>query len=241
MMKTMMLCMAAVALSAQSFEVASVRASPPDTGDRIMINLGTYSHGRLTLTNTTLADCLRFAYGLTSDSQIAGESWIKMKDVHYDIVAKTAPDATREQAAKMLQGLLKERFKIESHWAPHEMSYYALTVGKGGPKLKPAADGDAQFAPRALRYFSQPRLSMPMLATLISRFELRSVVIDETGISGRYNVTLEWSPENAPADAAPGPSIFTAVKEQLGLQLEAKKGPVQVLTIDHAEKVPVEN
>jgi len=230
-----------LAAQAQTFEVASVKVAPPLTGDRIMINLGSYAHGTLTLTNTTLADCLRFAYGFTSDSQIAGQDWMKSKEVRFDIIAKTLPETTREQAAQMLQGLLNERFKIQSHWEPREMAYYALTVGKGGPKLKPEADGDPQFGPRALSYFSQPRLSMLMLATLISRFELHSVVIDETGIAGRYNITLEWSPANAPPDAAAGPSIFTAVKEQLGLQLEAKKGPVQVLVIDHAEKIPVDN
>jgi uncharacterized protein (TIGR03435 family) len=80
---------------------------------------------------------------------------------------------------------------------------------------------------------NQPHLSMLMLATLLSRFELRAPVVDETRIAGNYDVKLEWLSANARPDAPDGPSIFTAVKEQLGLQLEAKKGPVQVLVISY--------
>jgi len=94
----------------------------------------------------------------------------------------------------MLQSLLTERFKLALHREPREMSYYALLPGKSGPKLKPGTDGDADFSPSPLSRIAQPRLSMLMLATLISRFELHSTVLDLTGIPGTYDIKLEWSP-----------------------------------------------
>jgi uncharacterized protein (TIGR03435 family) len=227
--------------TAQTFEVATVKVAPPLTADRIYINLGHIEHGTLTLSNASLSDCLRFAYGLTSDSQLAGPDWIKSKEFRYMIVAKTAPETPREDALRMLQSLLTERFKLAVHREPREMSYYALLPGKNGPKLKPGTDGNADFAPSPLSRIAQPRLSMLMLATLISRFELHSTVLDMTGIPGTFDIKLEWSPANAKVDAPPGPSIFTAVQEQLGLKLEARKGPIEVLVIDHAEKVPTDN
>ena len=96
------------------------------------------------------------------------------------------------------------------------------------------------YPENGLMQINQPHLSMLMLATLLSRFELRVPVVDQTGIQGIYDVQLEWLSANARPDAPDGPSIFTAVKEQLGLRLEAKKGPVQVLVIDHAEKTPID-
>jgi uncharacterized protein (TIGR03435 family) len=82
---------------------------------------------------------------------------------------------------------------------------------------------------------------MPMhqLAVLISRMT-RTPVLDKTGLAGFYEFKLEWAPENSP-ESATGPSIFTAVQEQLGLKLEWRKGPVEVLVVDHAEKIPLEN
>jgi uncharacterized protein (TIGR03435 family) len=87
---------------------------------------------------------------------------------------------------------------------------------------------------------------MQTLAVLLSRFE-RQTVIDMTGLKGFYDVKLEWTPDfppqvnGVPAETAPGPSLFTAVQEQLGLKLESRKGPVDVVVVDHAEQVPAEN
>ena len=100
------------------------------TGDKIFINLGGISHGTLTFSNASLSDCLRYAYDLTSDQQLVGPDWIKSKEFRYEIVAKIAPPLTRDQASKMLRLLLNERFKLESHWEPREMTYYELSVGK---------------------------------------------------------------------------------------------------------------
>jgi uncharacterized protein (TIGR03435 family) len=238
-------------MRAQSFEVASVRIGAPiPVGENYNINLGTVSHGTLTLTNTTLADCLRFAYSLTSDSLMAGPDWIKSKEHRYTIVAKAAPETTRAEMLRMLQVLLTERFKLEFHREPREMSYYALVPSKKGPKIELAkTDGPGPDESNGGGRIVRRQLSMLMLATLLARFELRgATVLDQTGLKGLYGVNLEWTPgtnvnadSNANADGAAGPSIFTALQEQLGLKLEAKKGPVEVMVIDRAEKNPVEN
>jgi uncharacterized protein (TIGR03435 family) len=234
---------------AQSFEVASVRAGAPiPVGENYNINLGTVSHGTLTLTNTTLADCLRFAYSLTSDSLIASPDWVKSKEHRYTIVAKAAPETPRDEMLQMLQTLLTERFKLEFHREPREMSYYALVPSKKGPKIELATtDGPGPNESNGGGRIVRRQLSMLMLATLIARFEFRgSIVLDQTGLKGLYGVNLQWTPgtnlnADSSADGSAGPSLFTALQDQLGLKLEARKGPVEVMVIDHAEKNPVEN
>jgi uncharacterized protein (TIGR03435 family) len=231
---------------AQSFEVASVRIGAPiPIGENYNINLGTVSHGTLTLTNTTLADCLRFAYSLTSDSLIAGQDWIKSKEHRYTIVAKAAPETPRDEMLRMLQVLLTERFKLEFHREPREMNYYALVPSKKGPKIELAkTDGPGPDERNGGGHIVRRQLSMLMLATLLARFEFRgATVLDQTGLKGLYGVNLEWTPsaDGGGGDGPAGPSLFTALQEQLGLKLEAKKGPVEVMVIDHAEKNPVEN
>src|SRR5260221_356714 len=93
---------------AQSFEVASVKVPSVVSGAPYDIKLGAIQHDTVTLTNTSLADCVRFAYGLSSDSQLFGPDWIKSKELRYDIVAKMTPGTTREQALQMMQALLAE-------------------------------------------------------------------------------------------------------------------------------------
>jgi uncharacterized protein (TIGR03435 family) len=234
--------------NAQSFEVASVRMAPPvPIGETYNINLGKAEHGMVTLTNTTLSDSLRFAYGITSDAQIAGPDWIRNKELHYVISAKAAPETSREDLLRMLQSLLAERFKLVMHREPREMSYYALTQAKKGTKMEPAKEG-AGVAVNRPGHIANPQMSMYTLAVVLSRFELHAPILDMTELNGLFGVQLEWSPagSGAPgsspnADVAAGPSLFTAVQEQLGLRLEARKGPVEVLVIDRAEKTPAEN
>jgi uncharacterized protein (TIGR03435 family) len=242
------LAVTVMAAHAQSFEVATVKAGAPvPIGENININLGTVRNGTLTLTNATLSDCLKFAYELTSDSQIAGPDWIRNKEQRYDVVAKAAPDTPRDQMLRMLQTLLIERLKIGMHREPREMNYYAFVPAKKGVKIQPSSEtGSGANDRNAGGHIVRRQISMTMLATLIARFELHSVVLDMTGLKGNYAVDLEWTPatsgnSNTNPDTPAGPSIFTAVQEQLGLKLESRKGPVDVLVIDRAEKIPAEN
>ena len=244
----------AQAPSRLQFEVASLKPGQPVPGDKIYINLGAVSHGTLTMTNTSLADCLRYAFGLTSNDQLAGPEWIKSKLVRFDIVAKAPADTPFDQIRLMLQNLLTERFQIVLHHEQKELSYVALIIGKKGPKLKEAIpDSDASGNKFLIGRIVSNHISMTTLATLFSRFTGQTV-LDMTGLTASYDLKVEWTPENAPKLAEPAgadagvstdgelaPSLFAAVEQQLGLKLEVRKGPVDVVVIGHAERVPAQN
>lgn len=165
----------------------------------------------------------------------------------YDIEAKSVTTVTREQALSMLQALLAERFKLKVHRATQGDNVYALTVAKSGLKIKLTEDPAGGARGGANGRLIGKR-SMPQLATLLSSI-LRRPVIDQTGLAGVYEFTLEWTPEvgqtgpdaTPPAAANPGgPSIFTAIQEQLGLKLDSAKAPIEVVVVDSAER-PSEN
>jgi bla regulator protein blaR1 len=235
----------ATGLAQSQFEVATLKLSPPPAGNSIDINLGTARNGKLTLANTTLSECIRYAYSIVSDDLIAGPDWIKSRAVRFDIVAQAPPDTPDDQLRLMLRSLLTDRLKLTFHHEKKTLSYLALAQGKTGARLPPAKSSGGNTG-RGGRIAGN-RMSMPALAMLISRFE-RRIVEDMTELTGLYEVNLEWTPESqttagpTPASDTPsGPSIFTAVQEQLGLRLEARKGPLDVLVIDSAEKTPADN
>ena len=227
----------------QQFEVASVK--PVDVsklGNAIQINLGTVRHDEVTFGNATLNDCIRFAYDMGSDAQITGPMWTKSLDFLYDIAAKGAPGSSREQLQAMMQTLLVERFKLVTHRDHRDMSYYALVPAKGGPKMRLVPEIPDGFRGTTFGGRINSIMRMQGLAYLLSRFETGRPIINETGLLGFYEVKLEWALRQVQnADAPPGPSLFTALTEQLGLKLEARKGPVEILVVDSAEKTPAEN
>jgi len=251
-----MLQLVASKTPAPEFDAATVKAVVLVPGQPISINLGQLQNGRVTLGNVTLSDAIKFAYDLQSDDQIAGSPWVKAGDTRYEIVGQAAPDTTRDQALLMLRSLLAERMRLAMHEEKRELPHLALTVARGGHKMTPVELVPNPSAPRlGAGHIEHPQMRMSILATLLSRFE-RQLVLDETGLPGFFKVNLQWTPENirtlARPDGAPiqvngqtvdayGPSLFTAIQEQLGLRLESRKGPVTVYVVDRAEKVPVEN
>jgi uncharacterized protein (TIGR03435 family) len=229
------------------FEVATVKLSPPPSGDTININLGTVLNGRLAMTNVTLSDCIKLAYGIVSDDQLVGPDWIKGRQVRFDqvrfdIVAQAPPDTPRDRVLLMLQPLLAERLKLVLRHEQKQLSYLGLTATKTGPKIQPAKPGATLGNSAARGRILANQMPMSGLATLLSRFE-RETVVDLTGLSGAFEFKLEWTPDDGPVPpgGASAPSLFTALQEQLGLRLESRKGPLDVLVVDHAEKVPTEN
>ena len=233
------------------FDVASLKPVVLDGVDTYTANLGTYRNGAVTLTNTTLAECIRFAYDITSDDLLSGPDWIKNRAIRFDILAKTAPDTPRSQALLMLRTLLEDRFKLVLRREPRVISYYALTAPNGAGKLQPAQDppvtGGNTLYPGRLYHKS---MSMLLLATLIARFT-RTPVLDQTAVPGIFEIKLDWARDNglptavapnaAPGELAEGPSLTEAVQKQLGLKLEKRKGPVDVMMVEHAEKTPLAN
>lgn len=236
---------------APAFDVASLKPVQLTPGaDTYSANLGTIRHGELTMTNVTLADILRFAFAITNDEQISGPDWIRNKMVRFDILAKAQPDTPTDRLLLMLQALLQERFKLAYHREQKVLSFLALEVGKNGSKLREAQEGtDASGNKFFIGAIVSNRVTMQMLTTVLSRF-LREPILDMTGLKGYYEVKLDWVPEggqlgaaaaDAATDGAGGPTIFNAVQNQLGLTLKPQKRPMDVIVVDHAEKVPVEN
>jgi uncharacterized protein (TIGR03435 family) len=244
----MLLALSGAGFAADSgprFEAATLKQAPPPAGDSYSITLGAINGSRLNLTNVTLSDCLKFAYGLVSDDQLVGPDWISSKMLLYDIVAVVPPDAPHEQVMAMTQALLAERLGLQVHHEQKELRYLALTEGKSGPKMPVADASQPRNNSAGSAHLTGNRVSIALVATLLSRME-HQIVIDRTGLGGEFQVSLKWVPGStgtgtAPEDNAPGASLFTAIQEQLGLKLESRKGPLDVLVVDHADKVPAEN
>jgi uncharacterized protein (TIGR03435 family) len=161
-------------------------------------------------------------------------------DDKFDIAASQPSGSPPGQILTMLQALLADRFGLVVHREPKLLSGYALVPGKKPPTLheKPSGAGTNTSGGRGT--LKGTNISMAYLADFLSR-ELDQPVQDQTGLPGVFDVSLEWSPDQAnPAPDRPS-SIFTAVQEQLGLKLQPQKVTVNVLVVDHAERVPTEN
>jgi bla regulator protein BlaR1 len=232
-------------ISQPVFEVASVRRSapPPARGDGLFaaIPVGIDTEpGKLTARNETLKNLIKAAWGV-KEYQISGPEWLNSE--RYDIVAKAAKPVGEVQLRRMLQPLLAERFRLTLHRDRKEFTLYALSVDKNGPKITKSSDEVDPNINMGRGRFTAQRASLAQFADLLS-LQTDRPVVDRTGLVGNYDITLIWAPDvNSGRDDAsdPMPAIFTAVREQLGLKLQASKEPLEVLIIDHAEKVPIEN
>jgi uncharacterized protein (TIGR03435 family) len=185
---------------------------------------------------------------------LGGPDWIGDK-YRIDAVAPNPGSVTEAELHRMLKSMLADRFKLRIHTETRALSGYALLVAKNGPKLGPATSDDPKQSGMPGRPGQIISFNMPfsVLAGALSS-TLGQPVVDETGLAGRFNYKLDWTPDpsdKALRDAPPeflrqlaidpnGPSIFTALQEQLGLRLEARKVPTEVLMIDSAQK-PSEN
>jgi uncharacterized protein (TIGR03435 family) len=236
-----------------AFEVASVRLNKTGTRGNSM----DFSKGgeRFTATNMPLGALILVAYNITV-RQLSGPcAFLSEK---YDIAAKAEHAVSPDETLRMLQTLLVDRFKLVVRRETKEVPVYALTIAKGGPKLRQSDPPEsANPAPRIPSHAggTEPRSghlifkneSMSDFAWALSRTAATGdrVVVDNTGLKGNYDFELTFERDRAPAvgadvrePAAPlqGPSIFSALEEQLGLKLESKKAPVEFLIIDHVEK-----
>jgi uncharacterized protein (TIGR03435 family) len=226
-----------------AFEIASlksVRPAPP-----YPIDLGNTAHGKVTLTNVTLSDCLKFAYNIRNEAQISGPEWIRSRTELFSVIGQAAPDTPKDELRLMTQQLLAERFQLVLRREQKELSYLALVVDRKGLRLRESAKG-ADAASSGVRSGKiSANLAMSTLAVLLARFT-RNTVVDLTGLKGAYEVNLEWAPEDLTAlktaeEAAAGASIFAALQEQCGLRLESRKGPMDVIVVEHAEHTPLGN
>jgi len=238
-----------------AFDVISIRptkSSPQPSSDGSFsfssrTGLRTLPDG-FSASNIDLKTLIASAYGVKPDQISGGPGWVASN--HYDIEAKvvaangaTPQPLTREQRNLMLRSLLADRFKLAVHNETKELPVFDLVVAKNGPKLQPAKPDEPSKSSMSMggsEQLTATAIQLSALATQLS-YQLHSPVIDKTGLTGAYDITLQWTPDQATASPdSPGPSIFTAVQEQLGLKLVPSKGPVETLVIDHAEP-PTEN
>jgi uncharacterized protein (TIGR03435 family) len=229
-----MLCWSTAVL-AQEFEVASIK---PANSDRNGMLVNFVPGGGLRVSNATLKDLIETAYQVRSFQILSGPSWIGV--ARYDVTATSEAVADDAAVRKEVQSLLEKRFQLRTHRETRELPEYSLVVEKGG--IKPEGLRVSENRRRGInsRQGAMTGEAAPManLAVVLSR-QLERPVVDNTGLQGNYDFMVEWTPDLAVGDS-PGPSLFTALREQLGLRLEATKGPVEVIVVDGAEK-PSEN
>ena len=238
----------AAALMAQKpglqFEVASVKrvqgGGPP--GD-IPRNLDT-SPGHLTMRNVPLRHAIIWAYNV-QDYQVAGPDWIK-GDERYDVIAKASGPVPESQVRQMLQTLLTERFQMKLRKDPKEFSVYALVPGKGTAKVKDVSSEEGapsigpSGTPGSVTFHKQPISRFTFMLTR----RLDRPTLDQTGLPGLYDFTIDLSGlgfGGRPPEDPSAPSVFTTVQRDLNLKLEAKKEMIEMLVVESANKIPIEN
>lgn len=227
------------------FEVASVK--PVEHADYRRL---TCDAGRKFEATNSLRSLIFFGYQV-SDFQnqiVGGPAWIDSPDAVFDVEGKpAAPPVSSEDCRKMVQTLLADRFRLALHKEAREMPVYALVVGSKGSKLREATGDEPPgrtsnimingVAIQVNDNYSRSTargMSMAQLAGFLQHGpSVERLVVDETNLKGIYPVTLDYSGSPGNDDR---PDLFTALQEQLGLKLESKKEPVEVLVIDHAEK-----
>jgi len=223
-----------------SFEVATVKPSDPKNGSQ-----GFHSGDgrRIDCDNETVAEIVEFVYGVHAKQIVGAPQWFF--DERWDVDGY--PDVPGEPDYKQMQGmyrkLLEERFGLKMHRETRTMGAYVLTVVKGGAKLSKSVDQEAMSDTTFTQWNSQRRV-LRVTSTTMAEFattmdsQLEKPLVDQTGLTGKWDFLLKWRPETAPEPDDPNalPGIFTAIQEQIGLKLEGAKAPVDVIVIDKVER-----
>lgn len=246
---TLLFALTLTAAFAQHFDVAAIK--PNTDGDNQFMFMGKPG-GYLDASGVTVKFLIMEAYKLRAFQVSGGPSWIGLD--RWDIKAKAdgiEGRLSRDQLQAMVGSLLEDRFALKFHRETKEMPVYELVVAKKGQKLTPHPEGTpGKGANMGPGRFSVSKGTMALLVRNLS-METGRVVLDQTGLTGEYDFTLEYSPDShqgpevmglppgppkQPAAGTNAPSIFTALQQQLGLKLEPAKGPVEILVIDRVEK-----
>jgi uncharacterized protein (TIGR03435 family) len=249
-----------------TFEVASVKPHDPANPRTMMV---ADASGRFTAVGIPVVMLIRTTFGLQDDQVVGGPEWVR--SARFDITAKAADGTLPTAIGPMLQALLADRFQLTSHRETRELPVFAVVKARGdgqlGPRLTanvctwdftrspaPPKPGETRCGNISEGFGRMSLNAMPIpvflqyLAPKVNR-----VLVDRTGLTGNFDIELQWTPDNlpprpagAPADQPiringqdvdpGGPSLFTAMQEQLGLKLEGTRAPVDVLVIDRLEQ-----
>jgi uncharacterized protein (TIGR03435 family) len=225
-----------------AFEVATIKPSRPDSPPMSIQRL---PGGRLVTTNTPLPMLIQWAYQL-DEGRLLGVP-AGLGSLRFDVVAKAPePEPAPGRMQLMMRALLAERFKLAVHHETRDLIAYTLVAEPGGPKVRVVTtDGAADPNPFKMSQAGTligSRVTADMLATVLSN-QLGRPVQNLTGFGGAFDFTLQWAPDSAaaPAGADDRPSLFTAIREQLGFRLVSRRTPTDVVVIDHVERTPAEN
>lgn len=208
------------------FEVASIKPSSESHGP----TLYNPTRERFVASNITAKGLIAYAYDVREFQISGGPRWLE--NDQYDIIAKPQGDVGGERIMAMVRNLLIERFSLKLHRESKELPVFALVAAKSGPKLHVSA-GEGLDVRGGHGHFTARGITMQMMAAQLASRVLDRPVVDRTGLNGVFDVELEWAADDNP-DA--GPSIFTAIQEQLGLRLEAQRAAVDVLVVDQVDR-----
>jgi uncharacterized protein (TIGR03435 family) len=230
------------------FEVATIKPSDPNRPGKLFSIRGS----EVLTVNTTVNDLIVFAYGVHVRQIIGAPGWVSSDK--FDITGKPEGGAlpNLNQFKIMIQKLLTDRFGLVFHHEKRELTVYALTVGKNGPKLtKSESTGTVPaLLFRGLGNLPARNATMEEFAGVMQGAVLDRPVVDQTGLRGRFDFQLQWTPDETQFEALRGPGplptppegaethpdLFTAIQQQLGLKLESTKAPADVLVIDKVDK-----
>ena len=222
---------------AEAFEVVSIKATPAQNAGPGQPSITLFpAGGNFRKTNTTLRMLTQLAYAVQEYQVVGGPPWANVE--RYDVEARSGKDSNREEVLRMIQALLADRFQLKLRREAKEDAIYHLTVGKNGPKVRPAQESSSAEI-RIGRYGG--KRTMSQLAQYLGGIVGRPV-IDQTGLQGPFDIHLEFTPDfvpigpNGPLADPNGPSIYSAIQEQLGLKLESAKGLVETLFIEEAQR-----
>jgi uncharacterized protein (TIGR03435 family) len=226
-----------------AYEVVTIKPSDPNDGVR-----GFQTRGRRVLAvNETMNDLISFSYGIHSRQIAGGPSWFATDRYYIEGVPNALGEPNLKQFRSMMQKLLADRFNLKVHNEKRELSVYALSVGKAGPKMtkslgNPDGPPDDEFSRSA--WMKETNTTMAEFTKAL-QYVLDKPVVDQTGLAGRWDFRVQWTPDESQfGGMAPAPSgspnalpgLFTAIQEQVGLKLELVKTLAEVLVVDHVER-----
>jgi uncharacterized protein (TIGR03435 family) len=238
--------------SAPHFDVASVKRYPADQIPRGGLKRE-ITPTSITLRTATLGNCFEWAFGMPI-YQVIGPKWLNWPtDAAYDITAKVTAPASQAELKLMMQALMTERFHLAFHRETRNLTVYAVLLAKSGPKFQPSTtEGEPSVNSSGLYAHKYERISMAQLAASLERPFQPVHVVDETGLQARFDFALDLAPYILDADTGKAVvdsigrtdeagALIRALPQQLGIRLEKRIAPIEVLVIDHLEKDPTAN
>jgi uncharacterized protein (TIGR03435 family) len=218
-----------------SFAVATIKPHDPDSSHQGFDATG----DRFTIRNQSLANLMEFAYSVHGRQIVDAPDWVFHDRWDIEGTTDTPGEPSLHQQQEMLQKLMADRFQLKFHHDRRELSVYAIQLAKGGPKLRPAANPDAEADQQGNGHGTEQTITYTSASmadfVMGEQFFLDRPLVNQTGLAGKYDFAIHYTYDEVHStDPNAPPGLFTAVQEQLGLKFEPVKASVEVFLIDHA-------